>query len=326
MSRYIHSILENAFWAGLPEAWESDIAHAARIIHADVPLSRLYSLARYLFLHEDYDAKLFRYWPDPDAAMGRFAPLFYLLLSLDCVGMVRRLHAETAIPEHITRCTCRGIGTKAYDYFFFHGRPGTMKWALWWFRHHIRGELYRVGRLEFMVKQLHESLFLEDDKLTCHQPESSTSPEAATKPAQPADGIIIPVDLSPGDYVLDIHIPGGGGLTLERVHDSLSDGLDFFDHLHPDKKIKGFESVSWIFSPDLEAVFPPEANLIRFRDKAHLFPVQSRKVEGLNFIFGTFSEDPADWPEKPLSSEGSSSTSLPAGSFVCPACCCPAVS
>jgi len=270
----VNTVLENARWAGLLADWEADIARAAESVHADVPLSRLYSLALYLLLHEDYDAKLFRYWPDPDAAMGASAPLVYLLLSLDCVGRVRRLHAEQAVPAHITRCTCTGIGSKAYDYLFFHGRPGTMKWALWWFRHHVKGELYRVGRLEFMLKQL--------------SPEASASTDKE---------LLRALELSPGDYVLDIHIPGGGALTLETVCASLTDGLTFFDSLHPHTHIKGFESVSWIFSPDLEAAYPPGANLLRLRDRVHLFPVQSRQVEGLPFIFGTFSENPNDWPQ-----------------------------
>ena len=308
------SILENARWAAIPEDWNADIVRAAETIRNNEHLSAVYSLAVHLLLDEEerYDGFQFRYWPDPEGTMDADAPLFYLLLSLECVTRVRELHSRTAIPEELTRDTCSGIGTKAYDYFFFHGRPGTAKWALWWFRHHIKGRLYRVGRLEFIHKQLYEgvSLFRKEDetRLVCKDPESGepvclvygSGDIRQTEPKVSPVHALEDWDrcLGPDDYVLDIHIPGGGGLTPDCINDSLSRALTFFDALYPETDIRGFECVSWIFSPDLEAAFPPGANLILLRNRVYPFPVKSNRVEGLQFIFGTYSENPADWPEK----------------------------
>ena len=296
-------ILENAQWAGLPKDWEADISHAAEIIRSTENLSAVYSLAAHLLINaeERYDAKQFRYWPDPHGALGTAAPLFYLLLSLECLNPLRELHRKKGIPEDITRDTCSGIGAKAHDYFFFHERPGTMKWALWWFQHHLAGRLYRLGRLEFMLKRLYEGLGVfrrgEETRLICKDPESgkliTLLSSGDTQHLHGWETV-----LGSGDLVLDIHIPGGGGLTPDRIDDSLSRALDFFDRIHPDEPIKGFECISWIFSPDLEAAYSPQSNLIRFRDRVYLFPVEGQKVEGLPFIFGTFSENPDDWPEK----------------------------
>ena len=295
-------ILEHARRAGLPEDWDADISHAAEIIRSREELSAVYSLAAHLLIHaeERYDAKQFRHWPDPNSAMGAAAPLFYLLLSLEFIGPVCELHRRTGIPEDISRDTCLGIGSKACDYFFFHERPGTTKWALWWFQHHLAGRLYRLGRLEFMLKELHEGLSVlrrkGETRLTCKDPESGALISLPSGNAQQLHGW--ETVLGPGDLVLDIHIPGGGGLTRDRIDDSFSRALDFFGRLHPDKPIKGFECISWIFSPDLEAAYSPQSNLISFRDRVYLFPVEGQDLEGLPFIFGTFSENPSDWPEK----------------------------
>ncbi|MGI9256955.1 MAG: acyltransferase domain-containing protein [Salinispira sp.] len=291
-------LLENALWAGIPEEWFPGIILSAECIRRRPPNfpASFYSLARYLLLREEYDAFRFRYWPDPVSCMGDFAALFYVILSLECVDVLRMRHADAGIPQHITRDTCESIGSKAHDYFFFHNRPGTMKWALWWFRHHVHGRLYRTGRLEFILKKLHKNLFLKDQTLICNNP---LSPEIVTVlKARGGRHSAGDHGLGPDSWMLDVHIPGGGGLSMESIRHSFLQGIDFFSRHYPDRYIAGFESVSWIFSPDLEAVYPAGSNLIRFRDKVHTFPVESRDIEGLQFIFGTFSENHADWPEK----------------------------
>ena len=325
-------ILENAHWANLPAGWNADIIHAADSIQNSENLGLFYHLAVHLLLYEKkrYDARQFRYWPDPDKEMGSAAPIFFLLVSLSCVALVRELHRQTSIPVDITRDTCKSIGVKAHDYFFFHDEPGIIKWAVYWFQHHISGNLYRVGRLEFMLKRLYKGLSVYrkngEMRLVCEDPETGQFVSLLPNGQRDHSGEMLrqwDCYMDTNDFILDVHIPGGGGLTLASIRDSFARALIFFDHLYPNLVIKGFECVSWIFSPDLEAAFPPKSNLIRFRDQVYVFPVKSKKTEGLNFIFGTFSRNHSRWPEKTSVQRKLKAHILAGGSFRLSGMVCP---
>ncbi len=303
------AVRENALWAELPPDWEEDILRASGLILRNASLLKVFSLVSQLLIHErtGYKGAQLKHWPDPEQDMGEDAPLFYLLVTLNCIPFVRELHRRMGIPEDITRDTCAGIGTKCLDYFFFHGKPGVVKWAVYWFKHHLDGELFRVGRLEYMIKKLQKDIRVYRNPagktaLTMEEPGSGKA--ILVRPDGSCTENTLPTDsewtscLSGEDYVLDIHIPGGGKLDLAAVKDSMVRAVDFFDRFFPEKKTRGFECISWIFSRDLEAVFKPEANLIRFRDQVYLFPVETEKVDGYYFLFGTFSKNPDDWPEK----------------------------
>ena len=117
------AVRENALWAELPPDWEEDIFRASGMILRNAPLLKVFSLVSQLLIHEreGYKGAQLKHWPDPEQDMGEDAPLFYLLVTLNCIPFVRELHRRMGIPEDITHDTCAGIGTKCLDYFFFHG-------------------------------------------------------------------------------------------------------------------------------------------------------------------------------------------------------------
>lgn len=308
-------IRESAHWASLPSDWDVTLQRAAEKILGSKNILMLFSLVSELLIveRERFNGESLKDWPDPVNEMGEDAPVFYLLITLNCIPLVRDMHKKMNIPEEITRDTCVGIGTKCLDYYLFKGTPGVFKWAVYWFQHHLDGELFRVGRLEYMIKKLHKGMnvYRKDNltRLYMNHPESGRSiivfPDGAfteepwdVSEKPPYDNLQNwPLILDEEDYVLDVHIPGGGKLSPSVIKDSFSRALEFFDRFFPEKKVNGFECISWIFSPDLEAAFDSHTNLIRFRDQVYLFPVETEKVDGLNFIYGTFSKDPAEWPE-----------------------------
>ncbi len=98
-----------------------------------------------------------------------------------------------------------------------------------------------------------------------------------------------------GDGVLDVHIPGGGKMTLEACEKSFADAISFYRKYFPDKKVKAFFSVSWIFNPQFEEELP-KSNLARFMKQLYLFPWPSNGLDGLFFIFG---REDDNWREYP---------------------------
>lgn len=94
--------------------------------------------------------------------------------------------------------------------------------------------------------------------------------------------------LSEGDPVLDLHIPGGGGMTRQLVRQSVSDAIKVFDRYFPDNGIKAIVSSSWIFSSQLSEFLPADSNILAFQKMLHLIPVNASRNGGLWFIFRTY--------------------------------------
>ncbi|MDD5728144.1 MAG: hypothetical protein PHV59_06245 [Victivallales bacterium] len=101
--------------------------------------------------------------------------------------------------------------------------------------------------------------------------------------------------LAPGDFILRIHIPGGGKMNMEVCGKSLSEALEFYGKYFPQKTIKALVCGSWIFNTDFERLLP-ESNLTKFMRQVYLFPMISSGKDGLFFIFGKEHGDLSEYP------------------------------
>jgi hypothetical protein len=104
------------------------------------------------------------------------------------------------------------------------------------------------------------------------------------------------VALSPGDPVLEMHIPEGDPLSLESCGSSMRRALDFFPVYEPDKPFAGIASTSWIFNTQLEEMLSTTSNLVRYQHELHLFPVPTNGRAGLYFMFYQNEIDPSTAP------------------------------
>ena len=100
------------------------------------------------------------------------------------------------------------------------------------------------------------------------------------------------VVLQKGTDVLELHIPSGGGLTLEACADSMRRAREFFARYVPWQRYAGVVCASWVFNPNLGDFLPPEANLVRLLGAVRLFPIRITPNQGMHFIF--FRETPFD--------------------------------
>jgi hypothetical protein len=95
------------------------------------------------------------------------------------------------------------------------------------------------------------------------------------------------LELSEGCGVLDTHIPEGGGMTVDACIASMNDAVAFFGHYFPDRNTVAFTCRSWIFSPQYDELYRPDANFVLFQKEVFLFPTWSSGKEGLFFVFDT---------------------------------------
>jgi hypothetical protein len=105
--------------------------------------------------------------------------------------------------------------------------------------------------------------------------------------------------LSKGTWVLDMHIPAGGGMGPEACLASHRKALEFFDRHHPENRWAAIVCNSWIFNTQLDGILPPDANLVRYQRELHLYPVRSYGNDGLWLIF---LQDPLDLRTAPRES------------------------
>lgn len=90
--------------------------------------------------------------------------------------------------------------------------------------------------------------------------------------------------------LIDMHIPAGGGMTPELSKTSLQKAFEFFG-----SKYQVIFCDSWIFNPDLRNL-AGTGNITSLSQMGSLFTTDSTGKDGMFFLFGTESDDPAKLP------------------------------
>lgn len=102
--------------------------------------------------------------------------------------------------------------------------------------------------------------------------------------------------VSPGDWMLHFHIPGGGGMKFELCRESFREASAFFASQYTDKPVKMIYTISWIGNPDW-LTYMPQSNIADLIRASALFPVISTPTAGLYFVFGREDSDFASYPQ-----------------------------
>ena len=320
---------------GLPAEADAELVEAARLIAARPALLHLaWHCHRLLFDRLDFDRRQIDRWPILDAALGDLSGAFYLLVALDAIPRIDAVHERLGVTGQVHADTCHHYREPVRMYGELHGgHVGVSPNALYWWRNHTRGDLYRLGRLEYMVKPFRGPLrayrhrasgavlaLADSGALFDGQglagadgdPDawrawfSASAHQVTGHPIAPTGyGQRGPVTLSladwepalaPGDGILEVHIPAGGGMTLERCRDSMSQALDFFPRHFPDRPFRAFACGSWILNPELDRVYRPDSNMVKWQRELYLYPLPSGPRCGMHFVFGREDIDLATAP------------------------------
>lgn len=93
--------------------------------------------------------------------------------------------------------------------------------------------------------------------------------------------------------VLGVHIPGGGGLSVSAVRESLLAARQFF-RKYFSTDVKAFTCSSWILNPVWEKEMP-DSNLAALQRNVYMTPASRSETCGLFFVYGQ-EEDPRKLP------------------------------
>ena len=121
----------------------------------------------------------------------------------------------------------------------------------------MRGQIYRLGRLQFNV-------------------------EAVRWDPAPGDGF------STGDPLLGVHIPPGSPLTPAACDESFARARPFFDRHVPGGPYRIASCGSWLLDPQLAGMLGADSNIVRFQRRFARVPGQEwpGDEDVLRFVFG----------------------------------------
>jgi hypothetical protein len=91
--------------------------------------------------------------------------------------------------------------------------------------------------------------------------------------------------LEPGDPVVSVHIPPGGGMTDELVSESFAQTKQFVEEYFPDFKYKGFICSSWLMDPQLVDMLGENANISKFCKRFKPICYRSTATGVFSFVF-----------------------------------------
>lgn len=198
-----------------------------------------------------------------------------------------------AVIQHVMRMPEGGISyySNRHD-----GEPGYD--LLDWYQLAIDGKLYRIGRLEYELfasfngqasvferqgqKVTLSGVSETDDNWSGQIVKDDGTESGGLCTLSKAEWCCI---LRPGDPVVGVHIPAGGGLSPEKVDESLQEAKRFISTYFPDYQYKAFTCHSWLMDPQLQMLLDSESNIIKFQKRYSIVPAESSGRGALNFIF-----------------------------------------
>ena len=147
------SILENLLFCGLDASHLSELHATAQTIDKSTPL-RLLAWHLHQSLYHATEKNLFeqKAWPALRHSLAEPSGHFYLLVALALVPQVKLQHKTLGVSLKVSRDTCKAVQGFCLNYMKGHeGRLGIFIKQIYWLQRHARGELFRLGRLEYYL-------------------------------------------------------------------------------------------------------------------------------------------------------------------------------
>jgi hypothetical protein len=323
-------------WLRLPEGLADPLRETACQVEANPALRALvWHAYRLLLFHRDYPQAEVMRWPGLGGATAELPAPFGLYVTLTAAPWTRAFHRERGVSEKISQDTLSSfpglVGLR---------EDGPGRWAATmrgpdWCRRHIAGELFRLGRLNFVVGRFWAPIkvyrnCVTDDVIalavdgTRFNRDGYIDAEAAAddvgwtaRLSEEGDHVVgFPVSplgagvnrevslpasawrcvLASGDPIIEVHIPGGRGMTMELVKAAMGEALSFFPAHFPERPFVGFGCLSWILNPAFERMLGDSSNMVQWEREVYLYPYAAKGTEGLREAFGTEDPDPATAP------------------------------
>ena len=168
---------------------------------------------------------------------------------------MEKIYQEKNIPRDILLETINDLPVWINRNYEWYNEWGFTTYG--WLILHIRGRIFKLGRLQFEPKTLKE------------------------RDLAPVE--LLGLDLKEGDLILGIHVPRGGKLDEAACLESFERAKEFFPK-YLNYNFKAFSCFTWLFDPAFSQLLPPESNIIKFQNLFKRFP-GGESYGGLDYLF-----------------------------------------
>lgn len=277
--------------------------------------------------------------PHAEKMFGEDTGIFYLMIALGAFPLIEKKYEAMNIPHEMVEKLGLWVGGAVDIYAAGHnGTPGLSSRQLHWMRHSIDGELFRIGRLEFLLHEYPDWVpaayrsrkdgtlcLLSGNGITYtadgRRPDpESVEAELIVSTLEITENSVRGFRILPNGYaevdkitVLDLDewesvaganeiVPGihipGGESLSEKTIRESLQEAVIFFRKYFDLEIRMFVSSSWLFFYEWQKELP-QSNIAAFAREGYLFPTfPLTRTNGLFFVFGRSDEDIRELPQR----------------------------
>ena len=203
-------------------------------------------------------------WPTPQNMPKKLSGVFLAMVLMYALQPLERFYDNKGISREILISTLSDI-----DVNMKLNPDGLYLFSNYWFnwlQNHFKGNLFRIGRLQFKCSEF------ADDK--CIYENKSTGELKVTHLGDLDEYKNVPDEwelvIKKGDMRLEVHISEGSPMMPEECQKSYRGAAELYVNKFG-KDIKGYTCASWLISPDLKSLLPPNSNIIRFQEDYFMY-------------------------------------------------------
>jgi hypothetical protein len=279
-------VIDAARRIGLPGFAIAEVSRFEAEIMADAGLARTLSRLRRALGESPTEVALDAVREaDLAARLGRErARGFYLVLALSQVASAEARHERQGIPRAISQATLEDIETWVRHFHRQTGRVGLTSEVLGWTQRYLRGDLYRIGALQFELRPWETPLRVLRHRRS-RALRVSFRDDDGTRRAVDADTGALgdPVDdafdarewelvFDRGMPALDMHIPAGTRLGIVEFARAIRDAYAFYAEHAPGVTPAGAGGEAWLLDPQVRTLLPNNLGLHALQSVCVLHP------------------------------------------------------
>lgn len=219
------------------------------------------------------------------------ARTWFLALALAQIPAAEARHAERGIDPAITRATMADVAVWVRHFAKQIGAHGITIEILDWAQRYLRGELLRIGSLQFDLMPFASPVRVHRHRAT--RALAATDLEGRSIDLRTGEVTSSKIDvegwelaLAPGTPTLDMHVPADSFLSLRRIGKSIHEAVHLFARLSPDVEPAGISGEAWILDPQVRDLLPRNAGIHALQAACGLYPSKLPEEKTIRRLFG----------------------------------------
>ena len=219
----------------------------------------------------------------------------FLVLALSQIPAARARHVREAVPDDVSWATLSDLAIWVLHFELQTGAPGITVEILDWAQRYLRGDLFRIGVLQFDLRPFGGPIrvyrhardrSLRLALLDGREIDPRTGDPFADASARPAFDDAWSLVADPTSPILDMHIPAGTKLGEREVAHAIRDGLAFFAARRPEVSPVGAAGEAWLLDPQMTFLLPKNAGLHAIQADCCLYPSVLLEAKTIRRLFG----------------------------------------